>query len=221
MQPKQSAYVLLVVISAMSAPTAWSAEACAPPPGFVDTPHPELAPIEALLSHTEENTIDQPFHIVVESASRASLEDTIDRTSGLPGVVGTYRLTQGKFGPGTRRLVCLSDGSTVVEQVLIQEQSAGTARFRYVVWNYTSPKFPPISYAIGEFQRTALGDSRTHVRWTYSFQPNREKYPASAGSHGDAWFRESFLESRFTQWMRKTMANGKKKVDEYAASRTP
>ena len=60
MQPQQSAYVLLVVISAMSAPTAWSAEACAPPPGFVDTPHPELAPIEALLSHTEENTIDQP-----------------------------------------------------------------------------------------------------------------------------------------------------------------
>jgi hypothetical protein len=34
--------VLLVVISATEAPTAWSAQTCVPPPGFVDTPHPKI-----------------------------------------------------------------------------------------------------------------------------------------------------------------------------------
>lgn len=206
--------VLLVVISAMEASTGWSAQTCVPPPGFVDTPHPKIAPVAELVSHTEEVTIERPLAAVLDSVFTTPLEQTIDRTSGLPGVSGTHRLTEGKFQPGTRRLVCLTDGSTVVEQVLVQEKKPDTYRFRYVVWNYTSPKFPAISFAIGEFLYSAVGDTRTQVRWTYSFQLERNRYPGSLGESGDSLFRESFLDRQFAQWMRNTLAGKKKRAEE-------
>jgi hypothetical protein len=220
MQRKYFCTVLLVAISAMEAPTA-SAQTCVPPPGFVDTPHPEIAPVEELLSHTEEITIERPLAFLIELASKTPLAQAIDRSGGLPGVTGTHRLTEGKFGPGTRRLVCLTDGSTVSEQVLVMEENPNSTLYRYVVWNYTSPAFPPIDYAVGESVRTAVGDTRTHVRWTYSFQPNREKYPGSLGKSGDLKFREMFLEREFAQKMRNSLANGKKRAEELPPSVDP
>ncbi|MET0535317.1 MAG: hypothetical protein ABW171_13950 [Steroidobacter sp.] len=213
MQRKSFGIILIVAIGAIETSGA-SAQTCTPPAGFVDTPHPEIAPIEQLLSHVEEVTIERPLAALLAQGSRARLEQTIDRTSGLPGVVGTQRLTQGPFQAGTRRLVCLTDGSTVVEQVLLIEDRPGRHHFRYVVWKYTSPKFPPIRYAVGEFVRTTVSDMRTHVRWTYSFQPDRQKYPEYLGGYSDARFRESFLEGEFAQWMRNTLASGKKRAEE-------
>lgn len=213
MQRTSLCIVLLVAHSAMAEPTS-SAQTCAPPPGFVDTPHPEIAPIEKLISHVEEITIERSLAALLAEASRTRLEQTIDRTSGLPGVSGTQRLTQGPFQAGTRRLVCLTDGSTVVEQVLLIEEQPGRHHFRYVVWNYTSPRFPPIRYAVGEFVRTAVSDTRTHVRWTYSFQPDRDRYPSYLGGYSDALFRENFLEREFAQWMRNTLAGGKQRAEQ-------
>lgn len=222
MRSKYSATMLivLVIVSATDAPLTWSAEACVPPPGFVDTPPPEIAPIGELVSHTEEITIDYPLAVVRESGSRGRLEETIDRTSGLPGVTGTHRLTtEVRFPqPGARRLVCLTDGSIVSEQVLDHEENPDGSRYRYIVWNYTSPKFPPISYAIGEIVRSAVGNTRTQVRWTYSFQLNRQKHPGSLGAEGDRVFRETFLDPVFSQWMRKTLENGKKRVGHVTTS---
>ena len=218
--PAIMSLVVSVVVSAIHAPRAWSAEACALPPGFVDTPHPKIAPVAELVSHTEEITIEHPLAVVRDSASRGRLEETIDRTSGLPGVIGAYRLTtEVRFPqPGARRIVCLTDGSTVSEQVLEYEERPDGSRYRYVVWNYTSPKFPPISYAIGEIVRSAVGDTRTRVRWTYSFELDRQKHPGSLGAEGDRLFRESFLDPVFSQWMRKTLENGKKRVASVAPS---
>jgi hypothetical protein len=109
--------VALVVMGAMEAPGAW-AQTCELPPGFVDNSHPEIAPIEELVSHTEEVTIERSIAVLRDAASRTPLKIEIDRTSGLPGVTGTRRLTEVRFPqPGARRLVCLTDGSTVVESV--------------------------------------------------------------------------------------------------------
>jgi len=41
------------------------AQPCAPPPGFVDTPHPVVAPAEQLVARVEEITIDRPLSIVL------------------------------------------------------------------------------------------------------------------------------------------------------------
>ena len=50
-------------------------------------------------------------------------------------------LTKGDFGPaGSRHIVCLTDGGSVEEESLERGQSGNAAWFRYIVWNYRTPK---------------------------------------------------------------------------------
>ncbi len=206
---------LLVSSNVIAVSIGWSTETCVPSEGFVDTPHPQIAPVEELISHTEEVTIERPIAFLRELAARTPLAQGIDRSGPLPGVSATHRLTPdiGYPRPGARRLVCLTDGFTVVEQVLLQEQSPDSDRFKYVVWSYTSRKYPNISYAVGEIVRTAVSPTRTHVRWTYSFQLDRDAYPGTLGEYGDRLFRESFVDRQFAVKMRNSLANGKMRAE--------
>lgn len=118
--------------AAPSGTAATAAATCTPPPGFVDQPPPDIAPIGDLVARVEELIIDRPLDRVLEIAARSSLEDVIDRQSPLPSVAGTHTLTPGPFGaPGSRRLVCLSDRSTLVEQVLLARRDGRERQFRY------------------------------------------------------------------------------------------
>jgi hypothetical protein len=181
---------------------------CTPPPGFIDTPHPAIEPLDQLVSHTEEVIIHRPLNDVIKEAERTSLSHAIRKSDSLPGVSGTYALTSGSFGqPGSRRLVCLTDGSTTEEQILDNGRDNHSAQFRYVVWNYTTPKARPILYGVGHFVRTDLGDGSTRVRWTYSFQLNRQRFPGYLGSFGDFLFRVGFLDREYAQMMRRTLAD--------------
>ena len=102
--------------------------------------------------------MDRPLAVVLAAGSRTSLKDTIHNTDSLPGVGGDYPLSSIPFGtPGARRLVCLTDGSTLEEQVLDLAQSKSSYRFRYVVWNYTTEKARPIFYGVGEFRDWEIG----------------------------------------------------------------
>jgi hypothetical protein len=169
--------------------------ACEPPAGFVNPPRPDIAPLEDLLSHTEEKDIAQSLAAVTQAASRTL---RIDATKDLPGVTGTFRLSDGPYGSvGARRLVCKTDGSISVEEVLLTESGEDFRRFRYVVWNYTSPKFRDVDYAVGEFVRTQVAPEKTHVNWTYRFALKK-------GLSGEekSRFQEVFLEREFASWMR-------------------
>lgn len=182
------------------------AESCAPPPGFVDVPHPDIAPVEELVSHTEQVVENHPLQVVIDRGEKKPLKDAIKKSAALPGVAGTYALTPDDFGqPGSRRLVCLTDGSTTEEQVLDNERTETMARFRYVVWNYTTDKARPIRYGVGEFVRTQLEDGRTRVVWTYSFALNRSRFPGFLGPLGDYLFRVGFLEGDYAEMMRSTL----------------
>jgi hypothetical protein len=190
---------------------AWAAvpAACTPPPYFKDTPHPAIAPIDQLVSHTEEVVVNRPLDVVLAEGERTSLNQAIRKSDSLPGVSGTYALTSGDFGkPGSRRLVCLTDGSTTEEEVLEKSRDKNSAQFRYVVWNYTTEKARPILYGVGHFVWTDLGNGSTGVRWTYSFQLNRQRFPGYLGSFGDFLFRVGFLDREYAQMMRRTL--GKK-----------
>jgi hypothetical protein len=93
-------------------------------------------------------------------------------------------LTRRDYGlPGSRRLTCLTDGSTFVEEVLKNVRDKKSAQFRYVVWNYSSEKTRPIVYGVGHFVPTDLGSGRTRVQWTYSFQLNRRPLPGLSGAN--------------------------------------
>jgi hypothetical protein len=187
---------------------AWAAvpAACTPPPYFKDTPHPAIAPIDQLVSHTEEVVVNRPLDVVLAEGDRTSLNQAIRKSDSLPGVSGTYELTSGGFGkPGSRRLVCLTDESTTEEEVLEKSRDKNSAQFRYVVWNYTTEKARPILYGVGHFVWTDLGNGSTGVRWTYSFQLNRQRFPGYLGSFGDFLFRVGFLDREYAQMMRRTL----------------
>jgi hypothetical protein len=154
------------------------------------------------MSQTEEKYVDRPLADVMKGAARP-LEEAIRPTRDLPGVSGTFRLSNGPYGTvGARRLVCLTDGNIAVEEVLLTE-SGDTNRFRYVVWNYTNPKFRDVEYAVGEFIRTQPAPDRTRVKWTYRFALR-----SGLSAEEKARFQESFLKQQFAEWMRGVLGTG-------------
>ena len=85
---------------------------------------------------------------------------TIDRNTSLPGVSGTDMLTGGDYGPpGSRRLTGLTDGSTLVEEVLENVRDNNSAQFRYVVWNTLAKKAVRSLCGVGHFLRTDLAQA--------------------------------------------------------------
>jgi hypothetical protein len=170
-------------------------QACEPPPGFVNPARPDIAPLAQLLSHTETKEIAQSLADVMRAANRPL---RIDATQDLAGVSGTFRLSEGPYGTvGARRLVCKTDGSIAVEEVLLTESNAERSRFRYVVWNWTSPKFRDVAYAVGEFTRTEPVPNKTHVDWTYRFALKN-----GISDEEKSRFQKVFLDQQFALWMR-------------------
>jgi hypothetical protein len=169
--------------------------ACEPPAGFVNPPRPEVAPLEELLSHTETKEIAQPLAAVMQAANRPL---RIDATKDMAGVTGTFRLSNGPYGTvGARRLVCKTDGTISVEEVLLTESNSEGSRFRYVVWNYTGPKYRDVDYAVGEFVRTQPAPDKTLVSWTYRFA-----LKSGLSSEERSRFQKVFLERELSEWMR-------------------
>ena len=178
-----------------------AAPQCAPPSGFHDTPHPTIAPTEQLVSRAEEIVIARPYS-VVSAAMNKPLEKTILKSDSLPGVSGDYMLTQGPFGaPRSRHLVCLTDGTTTEEEALEREDSPTAGHFRYIVWNYTTPKARPVAYGVGEFRTVQLDASHTRITWTYSFKLKDDTFPGYLGALGRWLFKVSFLDRDYAAMM--------------------
>ena len=197
--------------------TVAGAASCVPPVSFVDTPHPALSADAPLVAHTETITFDHPLSAVLTTINRP-LKDTVHQSSSLPGVIGDFALRPGEFGaPGTRRLVCLSDGSTLEEQSLEREQTDTTYHFRYVVWNYTTPQAAPIEYGLGDFQYNVVGAGKTHLTWVYSFKLRDDHFPGYLGSLGRFLFRVDFLDRAYADMMRSTLAGMKSTADSETA----
>lgn len=184
--------------------------ACEPPIGFVNPPRPDIAPLEELLGHTEQIDISRSLAAVIRAGNRP-LSEGIRPTRDLPGVTGTFNLTSGGFGTvGARRLVCLTDGSIAVEEVLHTEVHSESRRFRYVVWNYTSPRFRDVRYAVGEFIHTQPAPDKTNVSWTYRFALKKDRDPEL--------FRRSFLNGVFAEWMRSLLERGRSNAEAAPAA---
>jgi hypothetical protein len=191
-----------------------TAPACAPPHGFRDTPHPVIAPMEQLVSHTEVILIDRPFS-AVSNAMNKPLNQALRGSNSLPGVSGDFMLTKGQFGaPGSRHIVCLTDGGSVEEEALEHEQTADSGHFRYIVWNYQTPKARPILYGVGEFHTLQIDGSHTRVTWTYSFRLRGDTFPGSLGALGRLLFRVGFLDRDYAAMMRGVL-NGYKATAEH------
>jgi hypothetical protein len=199
----------VVPASAGAAPPA----VCAPPAGFVDKPYPAIAPAEQLVSHTEQVVIDRAYPAVSEAMNKP-LNQVIRQWSSLPGVFADYMLTPGEFGaPGSRHIVCLTDGTSVEEQALERDGTASSGRFRYIVWNYATPKARPIGYGVGEFRTVQIDGAHTRITWTYSFKLKDDVFPGYLGALGRWLFRVGFLDRDYAAMMRGVL-NGYKTTAE-------
>jgi hypothetical protein len=207
---RNTRFLLLAATAAMNTAAVAYAQTCTPPSEFIDVPHPAIAPAEQFVSHTEEITDEPPLDVVLSAVAKTSLKDGIRKAGSLPGVTGVFPLNAIPFGtPGARRLVCLSDGSTLEEQVLELEQTKTFYRFRYIVWNYTSKQARPIEYGVGEFRDAEINGVRTHIVWTYSFKLKENEFPGYLGTLGRYLFRVGFLERQYAAMMRATLTAGK------------
>ena len=200
---------ILLALLWLAVSCAPAAAACEPPRGWVDVPHPQVAPAGELVSHSEDIVIARPLASVLKTVVAMDLHHTIKPTSALPGVEGTYLLTKETktFGaPGSRQFDCLSDGSTLEEQALERRESAHDFQFRYVVWNYTSEAAHPIRYGVGDFQYHAIDATHTLIHWTYSFALDRTRFPGYLGGLGNFLFRVVFLDRQYAELMKGVLA---------------
>jgi hypothetical protein len=86
----------------------------------------------------------------------------------LPAVTGTSEQTGPWDMPGSKRMIHLSDRTTVREEVLRAERGV---YFGYHVWDYTNPLFKRlVDHARGSFEFRQEG-AGTSVAWTYAFTP--------------------------------------------------
>jgi hypothetical protein len=200
MRQVRTAGLMWVVMLGMTG-SAWAGD-CIAPAGFKDVPHPAIAPLDQLVSHTEVIVIDRPMQ-AVSGAMDKPLKETIHSSKALPGVAGDFMLTKGEFGaPGSRHIVCLTDGGSVEEESLERGQSGNSAWFRYVVWNYLTPKARPIAYGVGSFRTVQMDGSHTRVTWTYSFRLKDDVFPGELGALGEWLFRVGFLDREYAAMMR-------------------
>jgi hypothetical protein len=167
------------------------------------SPPPVIDPAAPMISRTDRVVIERPRKALFDWNMAQKLEDNLPATGALPGVVGTTLLTPGDWGvPGARRIVHLSDGAGATEQIL---EFVPGERFRYQVWDYTTPAARPIAYAIGEFRYVALDERRTEVVWTYAFHLRGDRFPGFLGPLGRWLLKVVFLDRAYAVLMAETL----------------
>jgi hypothetical protein len=90
----------------------------------------------------------------------------------------------------------------VEEQALERDGTATSGRFRYIVWNYTTPKERPVAYGVGEFRTVQIASAHTRITWTYSFKLKDDVFPGYLGALGRWLFRVGFLDRDYAAMMR-------------------
>ncbi len=204
--PQKTILLILAMISPIAPTVSAMAQICTPPPDFIDQQHPTVAAPSQLVAHTEEITVAKPLVQVLETNAKVGLKKAIHKAGALPGVTGEYSLGNVPFpNPGARRMVCLSDGSTLQEQSLVEEHTSTSYRFRYIVWHYTSPQARPIEYGVGEFRDLQIDAGHTHIVWTYAFKLKGDTFPGNLGALGRYLFKIYFLDRDYAAMMRATL----------------
>lgn len=116
---------------------------------------------------TVEDSAQTPAERAFYAISGIELPRVFTGYGPLPAVVGT-RLQTIEWGRvGARRLVDLSDGSSVPEELTVWEPPR---RFAYRVGPFTGALGRLVRHADGEWSFVQAGD-RTAISWTYAFAP--------------------------------------------------
>jgi len=160
------------------------------------------------VSNESEILIAKPIKEVYRWVVFEPLEKQLLGTKKLSGVTSTKTINNIELGKiGHRRLVCLADGNTAVEEhtYLEKHDNKGSKRyFSYKVWDYTLKVAQNIEYATGEWWFSSVGN-KTHIKWRYSFKLNNKKMLGRLGFLGRVLFRRFFIKSIYNDFMVETL----------------
>jgi hypothetical protein len=173
---------------------------CYLPKAYVVPERPQLQlKAHESLSVTLERNINVASPVFQRWFYESPLSDLLPGTQSMPSVSGTKNIGAIVFpAAGSRRVVCLADGSIAIEEVLTYEPNRG---FSYIVWGYTLKAAEPIAYGFGEFWFDPTAEKNTRLKWRYSFALKDDQFPGSWGAVGRTLFRWTFLESKYTDFM--------------------
>ena len=152
------------------------------------------------VSNESEILIAKPIEEVYRWVVYEPLEKQLLGTKKIPGVTSTKTINDIELGEiGHRRLVCLADGSTAIEEHTYLEKHDNTGSksyFSYKVWDYTLKIAQNIEYATGEWWFASVGD-KTHIKWRYSFKLNNKKVLGRLGFLGRVLFKKFFIKNSY------------------------
>jgi hypothetical protein len=160
------------------------------------------------VSNEIETLIEMPIRGVYRWVVYEPLEKQLDGTNKIPGVTSTKTINNIKLGEiGHRRLVCLADGNTAVEEhtyIEKHDNTESTRYFSYRVSDYTLKVAQNIEHAKGEWWFTPIGN-KTHIKWRYSFKLNDNKIMGRLGFMGRVLFNNFFIKSSYNDFMVETL----------------
>ncbi len=161
------------------------------------------------MSHTEEIVINRSLPIVLSAVDKP-IKDTIHKSGSLPGVSGEYLLTKAEFGtPGSRRITCLSDGTTLEEE----SWGASTTRNRLVfatLCGTIRPRRLAQSHMVsGTFFTLTWGTAAHTSHGFIRSSSGKTNSPATSERFGRFLFRVRFLDKDYAALMRDVL-NGYK-----------
>ncbi|MCA8895079.1 MAG: SRPBCC family protein [Parvularculaceae bacterium] len=113
-------------------------------------------------------TVNAPIDRVFDAACGCDVPAIIKGHGALPGVLKIEEHEAPWSEPGQKRLVWLTDGSSVREELIAFSKGRS---FAYRVTSFTGPFAALVSEGKGEWNFSATGPSATHIDWTYSFTP--------------------------------------------------
>jgi hypothetical protein len=113
-------------------------------------------------------TIRAPIERVFDAACGFDIPAVIKRHGMLPGVLKVDEHQGAWSAAGQKRLLTLSDGSSVREELI---SYAPARSYAYRVTGFTGPFAALVSEGRGEWNFSATGPNSTQVDWTYSFTP--------------------------------------------------
>lgn len=155
--------------------------------------------------------VDRPIAEVYKYVVYTPLEEQLHGTKKIPGVRSTRAINNKNFGtPGYRRVICLEDDNTVVEEFI---ENVTEKYFYYKVWNYTLKDAQVIDYATGEFWFTPI-ENKTHIKWRYSFKLDDTKFLGKIGCIGRWIFKTVFIKAQYNEFMVKTLNDAKIEIEK-------
>lgn len=120
--------------------------------------------------------IEAPARAVFDIARGSEVPAIVKAHGGLPGVLKVEPHEGSWSAVGQRRLLRLSDGTSLVEELTEFEDGA---RFAYVASGFTGPFGALVAEARGEWRVEATGPGTSRLEWRYVFTP---KGPVAAAA---------------------------------------